>query len=117
MILKEKVMVIESVKMEPIVNIINWSIHSVKFSNENRSEHLQGFVPGKIGRVTSAIQAFEPGTRRITTFSGRVYILVGLPGSCEDAAYVWHFWKKMNGVVYDRNVTDTYAVQIKKLVM
>jgi len=110
-------MVIESVDVEPEVNIINWSIHVVIFLNDDRSEHLQGFVPGKMGRVTSAIQDFEANNRKITTASGRVYTLVGPPGNCDDAAYVWQLWKKMNGVVQDKNVTDKYARQIKSLLM
>jgi len=110
-------MVIESVDKEPTVSIIDWSIHAVKFSNNDKSEHLMGFVPGKMGRVTSAIKGFDANTRKITTFSGRVYTLIGLPGDCEDAAYVWLLWKKMNGVVQDKNVTDKYVTQIKNLLM
>ena len=110
-------MVIESVEKEPRVDIVNWQIHQVTFFNEDKSEHLMGFVPKKKGRVTSAIQVFEPETRRITTFSGRVYTLIGPPGHCKDAAYVWHLWIKINSVVQDENVTDKYASQIKKLVM
>lgn len=110
-------MVIESVEKEPAAKMINWSVHRVTFFDEDESEHLMGFVPGKMGRVTSAIQHFEANTQKITTNSGRIYTLVGPPGKAEDAEYVWQCWKKMNGVVQDENVTDKYAAQIKKLVM
>ena len=110
-------MVIQSVDEEPTVNIVNWSVHRVTFFNGDKSEHLLGFVPGQQGRVTSAIQVFNANTRKITTLSGRVYTLIGPPGKCEDARYVWNFWKKMNGDVKDRNVTDKYATQIKNLLM
>ncbi|MCF6203437.1 MAG: hypothetical protein L3J59_07170 [Methylococcaceae bacterium] len=110
-------MVIESVEKEPTVDVVNWSVHRVTFFNGDKSEHLLGFVPDKQGRVTSAIQSFNADTRKITTASGRVYTLVGPPGECEDAAYVWQYWKNMNGDVKDRNVTDKYATQIKNLLM
>jgi len=110
-------MVIESVEKEPSAYIINWSIRAVKFSNNDESHHLRGFVPKKAGRVTSAIYNFDSETQKITTVSGRVYTLIGPPGYCDDAEYIWDRWKLMNSVVNDIDVTDSYAQQIKKLIM
>ena len=110
-------MVIESVDKEPEANIVNWSVHAAKFSNGNKSHHLLGFVPYKAGRVTSAIYKFDPENQKIITASGRVYTLKGPPGLSDDAEYVWQNWKLMNSVVNDIDVTESYARQIKNLIM
>lgn len=113
----EEEMVIESVEKEPSADIINWSIRAAKFSNNAESDHLLGFVPQKAGRVTSAIYNFDSETQKITTASGRIYTLIGPPGKSDDAEYIWQFWKLMNSVVNDIDVTESYAQQIKKLIM
>ena len=110
-------MVIESVDKEPEASIINWSIRAAIFSNGDESHHLLGFVPKKAGRVTSAIYNFSPNLQRIITSSGRKYTLVGSPGTSDDAKYVWDRWKWMNSVVNDIDVTESYARQIKNLIM
>lgn len=107
----------ESVAFYPTENIVNWSVREAIFFNGDISRHLVGFIPGRSGRVTSAIQKFCPITRKITTQSGRVYTLVGMPGSSEDGQYVWKYWSEGNGVVHDTDVTDEYTKQIKGLVM
>jgi len=107
----------ESVIYYPIENIINWSVREAIFFNGDISRHLIGFIPGRSGRVTSAIQKFCPNNRSITTQSGRVYTLIGMPGSSEDGQYVWQFWSAGNGVIHDTDVTDEYTRQIKNLVM
>jgi hypothetical protein len=45
----------ESVVFYPTENIISWSIREAIFSEGDKSRHLVGFIPGKTGRVTSAI--------------------------------------------------------------
>ncbi len=108
---------VEPVVIYPTENIVNWSIHEAVFYNGEESRHLVGFVPSRSGRVTSAIQKFSPENRKITTQSGRVYTLVGMPGCSDDAEHVWQCWSAGNGVVHDTNVTDEYTKQIKYLVM
>lgn len=107
----------ESVVFHPIANIVSWSIREAIFINGEKSRHLVGFIPGRSGRVTSAIQKFCPITRKITTQSGRVYTLIGMPGSSEDGRYVWQYWSAGNFVINDKDVTDEYTKQIKGLVM
>lgn len=106
-----------SVTMCPIENIVSWSVREAIFYNGDMSRHLIGFIPGRSGRVTSAIQTFCPESRTITTQSGRVYTLKGMPGSSEDGQYVWKYWSAGNCVIHDKDVTDEYTKQIKGLVM
>jgi hypothetical protein len=108
---------VESVVIYPTENIISWSVREAIFFDGDKSRHLVGFVPGRTGRVTSAIQQFSPEKRTITTRSGRVYTLVGMPGSSDGGDYVWRYWSARNAVVLDIDVTDEYAKQIKNLVM
>ena len=108
---------VESVAIYPTENIVNWSVREAIFYDGDISRHLVGFVPGRTGRVTSAIQTFCPEKRTITTQSGRVYTLVGMPGCSDGGDYVWRCWSAGNAVVHDIDVTDEYAKQIKNLVM
>lgn len=108
---------VEPVAIYPRENIIHWSVRAAIFYNGDESHHLVGFVPTRSGRVTSAIQKFSPENRTMTTRSGRVYTLLGMPGGSDDAEYVWQSWRAVNGVVRDRDVTDEYTKQIKNLVM
>lgn len=108
---------VESVALYPTENILNWSIRAAVFYNGDESHHLVGFVPSRSGRVTSAIQKFSPKNRTITTCSGRVYTLLGMPGSSDDGEYVWQCWAAGNGVVQTTDVTDQYTKQIKNLIM
>jgi hypothetical protein len=109
---------VESVVIYPTENIVNWSIREAIFFNGDISRHLVGFIPSRrTGRVTSAIQKFCPEKRTITTQSGRVYTLVGMPGSSDDGQYVWKYWSAGNGVIHDTDVTDEYTRQIKSLLM
>ena len=108
---------VESVAIYPTANIVNWSIREAIFWNGDKSRHLIGVIPGRSGRVTSAIQKFCPDNRSITTLSGRVYTLVGMPSSSDDGYYVWKYWSAGNCVIHDTDVTDEYTRQIKNLVM
>ncbi len=107
----------ESVAFHPTANIVSWSIREAIFIDGDISRHLIGFIPTRSGRVTSAIQTFCPDTRKIITLSGRMYTLVGMPGSSEDGQFVWKYWSAKNFVIHDTDVTDQYAKQIKSLVM
>lgn len=107
----------ESVAYCPTEKIVSWSVREAIFFNGDTSRHLVGFIPTRSGRVTSAIQKFCPIKRQITTQSGRVYTLIGMPGSSDDGLYVWQYWSQGNGVVHHTDVTDEYTKQIKGLVM
>ncbi|MCK5667296.1 MAG: hypothetical protein KAI17_27605 [Thiotrichaceae bacterium] len=106
----------ESVIREPKASITNWTIIEVTFTDDTQSNHLLGFVVGKKGRITSAIQKFDCATKTITTRSGRVYSLLGQPGSNRDIQHLIAGWYYLDQIVKYKNVTDNYAKKIKSIV-
>ena len=104
-----------SVSKEPEATMSNWTIHRVTFADGDISDHLVGFIHGKSGRTTSAIQSFNGELAQITTFSGRKYTLYGPPGFTEDGNYVWKNWKLKCRVIEDIDVSDQYVHKIKNL--
>ena len=106
----------ESVYREPKASITNWTIIEVIFNDDTNSHHLLGFVVGKKGRITSAIQKFDCTTKTITTRSGRVYSLLGQPGLDSDVKHLIAGWYYLDQVVKYQNVTDNYAKKIKSIV-
>jgi ATP-dependent Lon protease len=97
---------------EPEEAMMRWSVREARFSNVNdQSRHLVGYIARKgKGRVSSAIQSFDRDHRRITTSSGRVYQLVGPPGFDPDAEYIWRYWKTLNHVREEKDVTQEYGL-------
>jgi hypothetical protein len=77
-----------SVEVEPEVRLTNWQVYAV-----GSGRHFVGFNPGwQEGRVSTAVQSFDPQTRRGSTASGRIYELVGPPGCHPDAEWVFGLW-------------------------
>lgn len=77
-----------------------WSIYEVPNKDGEPTHHFVGvnLTEGGEGRVSSAIQTFDPRTMTGVTASGRAYFLVGEGGTSMDAQYVWSRWKEINGV-------------------
>lgn len=91
------------VELAPGIHLVRWRI----FQRENGKSHFVGYYPaGYEGRVSSAIESFDPLTRRGVTESGRVYQLVGGPGFDTEAMYVWELWSKARGWENCADVTD-----------
>ncbi|MEY3787527.1 MAG: hypothetical protein RIQ94_983 [Pseudomonadota bacterium] len=103
---------IASIHDEPEESIIHWSVHEVSYGESNdRTHHLVGYITRqRLGRVSSAIQAFDRDKMRIKTSSGRIYHLEGQPGFNSDADYVWSHWKAINDAKDDINVTNQYCL-------
>ncbi len=69
--------------------------------------HLVGYnVLQREGRVSTAIEHFDPTSRTAITHSGRLYQLVGPPGYDPDGAWVWGYWSKVNRMTDERDVTE-----------
>lgn len=82
---------------EPEIRLYNWSIRAVL---PERTRHFVGWNrASREGRVSSAIVTFDPATRRGVTERGRVYELVGPPGTHPDAEYVWGRWLQLGEVL------------------
>lgn len=79
-----------SVKQEPETKLTQWQVHKVKVGDDE-TIHFMGYA-GYEGRVCSAVQEFDMTTMRGRTKSGRIYELIGEPGTNRDAIYVWNHW-------------------------
>ncbi len=76
-----------------------WIIKIVKVAShpENFGFHFVGRnIRESEGAVSSKIEKFDPTSMSGVTHSGRVYRLVGLPGSDANAEYVLYHWLKAN---------------------
>ena len=91
------------VEQTPSIDIGCWKIFEVQFPGaEEKSRHIVGYnLTEQEGRVSSAIQHFDPETSVCTTRKGRKYRLVK-DYHCDpnnDAMYVWDFWQRLNKIV------------------
>lgn len=82
-----------SVDQEPETRLLNWRVMLV----EGKDTHFVGRANWE-GRVCSAVQTYDPKTKRGVTKSGRVYELLGPSGFDRDAMYVWSRWMHINGL-------------------
>lgn len=82
-----------TVQQEPHTKLTQWRVMEVsaEFNNFNPTIHLVGYA-GYEGRVCSAVQNYDPKSKRAVTQSGRVYELVGSSGYNRDALYTWDRW-------------------------
>lgn len=97
------------VEDEPSVTITDWRIFEV-IGGGRTTRHFVGYNDSEQeGRVSSAIQNFDIATMKGTTNSGRVYQLSGRPYYNREADYVWDYWKKLNEIENEKDVTDDYA--------
>jgi hypothetical protein len=104
--------------MKPIIKVPDdykdpslrrWQVIEVVFKNGKHSRHIWGHdVTNGAGRVSSPIKEFDRETMTVTTFSGRVYKLIGMPGKAVKGEYVWQNWCQQNNVVLEVDVTGEY---------
>lgn len=88
---------------QPSLTLVRWRI----FRSDRDENHFVGYCEENLeGRVSSAIQQFDPLTMRGVTQSGRVYELSGAPGFDSDALYVWDTWLRINRVPFCTDITD-----------
>lgn len=100
---------VASVDVEPETKLTQWRVFKVLAKDGlPESVHFVGYT-GWEGRVCSAVQTYDPKTKRGVTRSGRVYELVGQSGYNSDAMYVWSRWYTRNGLG-DDDVVDITKV-------
>ncbi len=86
-----------------------WRVIEVRLGNGACTRHLLGHdVTLDEGRASSSITGFDRETMTVTTHSGRIYTLVGVPGRARKSEDVWRNWCKVNGVVGELDVTHEY---------
>lgn len=95
---------------EPSSTLVSWSA----FETERQERHLCGYAQeSREGRVTSAIETFDPERTSATTRSGRIYKLVGRPGADPDAECPKARWLSVNGSTEHRDVTAELRESIR----
>lgn len=85
-----------------------WSVYEVPFDGQGRpwTRHFVGFKrEGCVGQVSTAIEQFDPASRRGRSRSRRTYELGGQSGLDADARAMWGEWKRVNGIQMERDVT------------
>jgi len=92
--------------------MMDWSVYEVSWADlPDKTQHLVGYMVRQgLGRVSSAVQAFDRDNMRIKTLSGLSIQLKGLPGFNSDADYLWIHWKTINAVKEATNVTNHYCL-------
>lgn len=89
--------------LQPEVRLVRWRV----METELGERHFVGYHMNRDqGRVSSAIEYFDPAERRGVTRSGRVYELLGEPASDGDTVLIWAVWAAAYGVVSSLDVTE-----------
>lgn len=102
---------VDAVDKEPVVELTQWRVYRLP----DGSVHFVGWQNTALqGRVTSAIQAFDPVQRCGRTRSGRVHRLMGDSGFNADAAYTWSTWLRMYRLETCDDVTDEFEALLAK---
>jgi len=99
------------VGVEPAKWLESWQIYKVissKSPMENFGFHFIGYdIRCRQGAVSSKIDQFDPAMMRGVTRSGRIYQLVGMPGSDPDAQHTINGWIQVNQAVV-QNATQEF---------
>lgn len=94
---------VASIQQEPEVVLSSWRI----METPEGTRHFVGYNENwREGRVSSAIQEFDPVARVGRTRSGRIYQLHGASGYNSDADYVWAQWCRINRVPESVDATE-----------
>lgn len=91
------------------ISLRRWRVMEIASTDGVLSRHVYGHdITNNLGRASSPIQAFDLETMAATTRSGKIYYLVGLPGSAKLGRAAWRKWCRENAVVSEKDVTDEY---------
>lgn len=96
-------------RSETVVELCQWSIKNVKFSNGAESRHAVGVLSyDGSGRVCSPIVSFDYERMEAITRSGKCYRLIGNSGASMNGDYVFNAWRELNGVTDVSDVSHEY---------
>jgi hypothetical protein len=91
------------------VTLRRWCVMEITTRQGARSHHVHGHdVTNNFARTSSAIGDFDAHNMTVSTRSGRLYKLVGLPGNYPAGKPAWDAWCSSNGIVSQTDVTDQY---------
>ena len=99
-----------AVEVEPVTQLERWRVLLVhgNFKGKGDSIHFNGWA-GYEGRISSPICPWDQEKMRGISRSGRIYELVGRPGSDVDADYVIGRWLDRNENPKWEDITDNYV--------
>jgi len=96
----------QPVDQVPEITLTHWKIFEAQSPYwEGATRHFIGWNIDGEGRVSSAIQYFDPDTMQGVTRSGRIYKLSGPSIWHRDAEFVWTRWCQINHVENQRDIT------------
>lgn len=82
---------VHTVWAEPDVRVERWRLIKVRHADGSVQRHVIGSADGE-GRISTRLVAVEPITMSLTSASGRVYCLAGLPGHDMQAEKLYGCW-------------------------
>ncbi len=89
----------------PEIELARWAV----FQLPDGDRHFVGWnLTEGDGRASSKIVSYNKETKIGKTASGRTYKLIGESGIDMDALYVWSYWKIINNVSDEKNVSEEY---------
>lgn len=107
-----------TIEEEPAVRLVHWRVLEASYVDQDMpaTRHFVGAdANDRTGRVSSAIQEVDLGTRRGLSLKGRAYGLLREPSHNSEAEYVWNLWCRINGVATWVDVTkDVFPVSDDK---
>lgn len=102
---------VQGVDKEPVVELTQWRAYRLP----DGDVHFMGWQEAALqGRVTSAIQEFDPVQRCGRTRSGRVHRLMGGSGYNGDAGYTWSTWLRIYRLESCEDVTEAFEAMLEK---
>jgi hypothetical protein len=98
------------VEEQPTLTLEQWRVFDT-----TDGWHFVGYCIENVeGRVSSAVEAFDPAKACGITRTSRVYRLTGRPGHDADAMYVWNVWARRNNEMAAKDATDEVWAAIQK---
>ena len=108
---------IETVRQVPTKTLEAWLVYDVLVDGLGAAwtRHFVGLrLEGYKAQVSSAVEVFDPVSRRAVTQSGQVYELGAGPGLNTDALHVWSRWLRAHHVRYAYDVTGEVEFLLRK---
>lgn len=92
-----------------IPSLRRWRVMEVVTQNGTSSRHVYGHdITNDTDRASTSIEEFNREAMTVTTHSGSIYKLLGVPGRSRGGAKVWKEWCDKHNVVSENDVTDEY---------
>lgn len=97
------------VSAQPVVILQRWRVLEVENQQGEVQRHFVGYnAQDWEGRVSTAIQQFDPVSGQGVTKSGRTYQLMGKPMYDPDGTWVWEHWSRAQKLTNERDVSGEY---------